>query len=109
MGQVHFILQKHFHPFGGLKAVKNEHNFATKKEIRIVLKRKKEIIMKRIAHRKVECKHRGKWTGAFVAKDGASSTEVKCKYCKKTFTFESGMIYNPIGYMPEIPSWAMIK
>ena len=65
--------------------------------------------MKRIAHLKLECKHCGKWTNVYVVEDGASSADVKCEYCKKVFTFESGMMYDPIGYVPEIPSWAIIN
>ena len=65
--------------------------------------------MERIAHLKVECKHCKKWTSVYVVENGASCADVKCEYCKKIFTFESGMMYDPIGYVPEIPNWAVIE
>jgi hypothetical protein len=65
--------------------------------------------MGRIANLQMSCPHYGKTTNIYVEESNTSSAEVMCQHCKKIFEFGSGMLYNPIGYVPEIPEWAKIK
>ena len=65
--------------------------------------------MGKIAHLEMTCKNCGKTTNVFVEESNASSTTVKCEHCKKTFEFGPGMLYNPIGYVSEIPQWARMS
>ncbi len=65
--------------------------------------------MGRIAQIQVTCKHCAKTTNVYVEESGASTANVKCEHCKKVFEFGAGMLYNPIGYVSEIPQWARIK
>jgi ribosomal protein S27E len=64
--------------------------------------------MARIAQLQVTCKHCRKTTNVFIQETNASSADVKCEHCRKVFVFSSGMLYNPIGYVLEIPEWARI-
>ncbi|MDR1593505.1 MAG: hypothetical protein LBS43_03325 [Prevotellaceae bacterium] len=64
--------------------------------------------MGKIAHLKVICPKCNKWTSVYVEETDASSANVKCEHCNKTFVFGAGMMYDPIGYVSEIPSWARI-
>ncbi len=65
--------------------------------------------MGRIANLQMSCPHCGKTTNIYVEESGASSANVKCEHCKKIFEFGPGMLYKPIGYVPEIPKWARIQ
>ncbi|MDR2625972.1 MAG: hypothetical protein LBC37_06525 [Zoogloeaceae bacterium] len=59
--------------------------------------------MARIAHLKTQCPNCAKWTDIYVVEDGSASAKVKCERCKKNFDFGAGMMYDPIGYVSEIP------
>lgn len=64
--------------------------------------------MGKIAHLKVSCPQCGKYTSIYVEENGGSSSKVKCEHCKQIFEFGAGMMYEPVGYVPEIPQLAMI-
>jgi transcription elongation factor Elf1 len=64
--------------------------------------------MAKIAHLKVTCPKCGKYSSIYV-EEGGSSAKVKCEHCKQIFEFGRGMMYEPIAYVPSIPSWAMIS
>ena len=62
-----------------------------------------------IAHLKMKCVHCEKWTSVYVVETGTrTAPEVKCEHCKKIFEFRAGMMYDPVGYVSSIPSWARI-
>ena len=64
--------------------------------------------MNRIAHLKVTCPQCGQYTSIYV-EEGGTSAKVKCEHCNQIFVFSRGMMYEPIAYVPFIPSWAMIS
>jgi len=63
--------------------------------------------MGRFAQLRLFCDNCGQETNAFV-EDGASHAKVKCEHCQNVFDFVAGMMYEPVGYVTEIPSWARI-
>ncbi|MCL2803738.1 MAG: hypothetical protein FWD29_07295 [Micrococcales bacterium] len=64
--------------------------------------------MGRIAHLRLPCVSCGQWTNVFVEESEATSAKVKCEHCQAVFDFSAGMMYDPVGYVPEIPAWARI-
>ena len=64
--------------------------------------------MGKIAHLKVTCPQCGQYTSIYVEERG-SDARVKCEHCKQIFEFGKGMMYEPVAYVPSIPSWAVIR
>ena len=64
--------------------------------------------MGKIAHLKVNCPQCGQYTSIYVEEGGANA-RVKCEHCKQIFEFGSGMMYEPVAYVPSIPGWAVIS
>ena len=65
--------------------------------------------MKKIAHLKVNCPQCGKYTSIYVEESSDTSAKVKCEHCRQVFEFGSGMMYEPVAYVPSIPQWAVIS
>lgn len=65
--------------------------------------------MAKIAHLKVTCPQCSKYTSIYVPESSATETKVKCEHCRDVFVFGSGMLYEPVAYVPFMPAWAAIS
>jgi phage FluMu protein Com len=64
--------------------------------------------MGRIAHLRMQCPHCSKTTSIYVEECDSERVDVKCEHCLKVFEFGPGAAYQPVAYVPAMPSWAVI-